>query len=317
MTTAWAVIFPGQGSQAVGMLSDLAAAFPVVQETFAEASEVLKRDLWSLCQNGPVEELNLTEWTQPAMLAAGVAAWRVLKSKLSEPPQGLAGHSLGEYSALVAAEAISFPDAVALVAERAAAMQSAVPEGSGAMAALLGLDDAAVGALCAAQALDDVLEPVNFNSPGQVVIAGTAVAVERAIAAAPAAGARRAIKLSVSVPSHCALMRPAAARLAERLAQTSWQMPKIPVYHNVTAAPVATVAELRDILAEQLYRPVRWVDTIQAMHGKGVNRVVEAGPGKVLAGLNRRIVREMEIFDLSDRVGLEKILAQWTLSGAE
>lgn len=308
MESQWAVVFPGQGSQSVGMLGDLGESRPIVRETFAEASQLLGTDLWELARNGPAETLNRTEYTQPAMLAAGVAAWRVLIGATDLRPSRMAGHSLGEYSAMVAAGALEFADAVALVSERAAAMQDAVPADAGAMAAILGLEDAAVRALCVAQAGDDVLEAVNFNSPGQVVIAGSAAAVERAVAAAPAAGAKRALRLPVSVPSHCALMRPAAERLAARLASIELRLPEIPVLHNVSAAPVQTVAELRAILAEQLYRPVRWVETVQAMRAAGVQVLVEAGPGKVLTGLARRIDRNLQAVELSDESGLARTL---------
>ncbi len=308
MESHWAVVFPGQGSQSVGMLGALGAGRPIVRETFGEASEVLGTDLWQLSQTGPAETLNQTEFTQPAMLAAGVAAWRVLAQATDLQPARMAGHSLGEYSALVAAGALEFSDAVALVAERAAAMQEAVPADAGAMAAILGLEDAAVRELCATHAGDDVLEAVNFNSPGQVVIAGSAQAVERAVAAASGAGAKRALRLPVSVPSHCALMRPAAERLAARLATTELRLPEIPVLHNVSAAPVQSVDELRAILAEQLYRPVRWVETVQAMRADGVQLLVEAGPGKVLTGLAKRIDRELQLCELSDDAGLARTL---------
>jgi [acyl-carrier-protein] S-malonyltransferase len=308
MESQWAVMFPGQGSQSVGMLGELGSKRPVVRETFQEASDVLGMDLWDLCQNGPVETLNRTEYTQPAMLAAGVAAWRVLTAATHTRPGMLAGHSLGEYSALVAADALDFPAAVGLVAERAAAMQGAVPEGRGAMAAILGMEDAAVVALCAAESGSDVLEAVNFNSPGQVVIAGSAAAVERAIAAAPGAGAKRALRLPVSVPSHCALMRPAAERLMAKLKATELRLPRIPVLHNVNAGPVDSVAELRAILAEQLFRPVRWVETIQAMRAGAVQALVEAGPGRVLTGLAKRIDRDLLLLEISDEASLAKTL---------
>lgn len=308
MESRWAVMFPGQGSQSVGMLGELGSKRPIVRETFAEASEVLGMDLWELCQNGPVETLNRTEYTQPAMLAAGVAAWRVLTAATQARPGMLAGHSLGEYSALVAADALDFPAAVGLVAERAAAMQGAVPEGQGAMAAILGMEDAAVVALCASESGSDVLEAVNFNSPGQVVIAGSAAAVERAIAAAPGAGAKRALRLPVSVPSHCALMRPAAERLMAKLEATELRLPRIPVLHNVSAGPVDSIADLRAILAEQLFRPVRWVETIQAMRADAVQVLVEAGPGRVLTGLAKRIDRDLLLLEVSDEASLAKTL---------
>lgn len=308
MESQWAVVFPGQGSQSVGMMGALGERHPVVRETFREASDVLGHDLWALSQTGPVETLNQTEITQPAMLAAGVAAWRVLVQATDRRPARMAGHSLGEYSALVAAGALAFPDAVGLVAERAAAMQAAVPAGAGAMAAILGLEDAAVMDLCAAHAGEEVLEAVNFNSPGQVVIAGSVKAVERAVAAAPDAGAKRALRLPVSVPSHCALMRPAAERLAERLEATTLHLPAIPVLHNVSAAPVQSVEALRAILAEQLYRPVRWVETVQAMRADGMQCLVEAGPGKVLTGLAKRIDRSLQLLEVSDEAGLARTL---------
>ena len=308
MESQWAVMFPGQGSQSVGMLGELGSQRPIVRETFEEASDVLGMDLWALCQNGPLETLSRTEYTQPAMLAAGVAAWRVLAAATQARPGMLAGHSLGEYSALVAADALDFPAAVGLVAERAAAMQGAVPEGQGAMAAILGMDDAAVVALCASESGSDVLEAVNFNSPGQVVIAGSAAAVERAIAAAPGAGAKRALRLPVSVPSHCALMRPAAERLMAKLDATELRLPRIPVLHNVSAAPVDSIADLRAILAEQLFRPVRWVETIQAMRAGGVQMLVEVGPGRVLTGLAKRIDRDLLLLEVSDEASLAKTL---------
>ena len=308
MGSQWAVMFPGQGSQSVGMLGELGSKHSIVRDTFAEASDVLGMDLWDLCQNGPAETLNRTEYTQPAMLAAGVAAWRVLTAASQARPGMLAGHSLGEYSALVAAEALDFPAAVDLVAERAAAMQGAVPEGHGAMAAILGMDDAAVVALCASESESDVLEAVNFNSPGQVVIAGSAAAVERAIAAAPDAGAKRALRLPVSVPSHCALMRPAAERLMAKLEATELRLPRIPVLHNVSAGPVHSIAELRATLAEQLFRPVRWVETIQAMRAGAVQVLVEAGPGRVLTGLAKRIDRDLQLLEVSDEASLAKTL---------
>lgn len=308
MESRWAVVFPGQGSQSVGMLGALSEGRPVVRETFSEASEVLGTDLWELSQNGPAETLNRTEFTQPAMLAAGVAAWRVLANATDLRPAWMAGHSLGEYSALVAAKALEFSDAVGLVAERAAAMQQAVPADAGAMAAILGLEDAAVRDLCAAHAGGEVLEAVNFNSPGQVVIAGSVHAVERAVAAAPSAGAKRAVRLPVSVPSHCALMRPASERLSARLATIPLRLPETPVLHNVSAAPVQNVEELRAILAEQLFRPVRWVETVRAMRADGVQLLVEAGPGKVLTGLAKRIDRDLQLAELSDEAGLARTL---------
>jgi len=295
-----AAVFPGQGSQSVGMLAALAEAWPQVQETFAEASEVLGEDLWALTQQGPAEALNRTERTQPAMLAAGVAVWRVWQAADGPIPMAMAGHSLGEYSALVAAEALAFADAVKLVEARARAMQDAVPEGVGAMAAILGLDDDQVRALCEAEAQGQVLEPVNFNSPGQVVIAGHAEAVARATAAAKAAGARRALVLPVSVPSHCALMEPAAERLAEVLAGVDIAKPRIPVLHNVDVAAHDDPDGIREALKRQLHSPVRWVETIRVLAAGGARTVVELGPGKVLTGLNKRIDKQLQALAVED-----------------
>jgi len=284
-----AVFFPGQGSQFVGMLQKLASDHPGVRDVFAEASEALGKDLWGLTSLGPSNALDETENTQPAMLAAGIAAWRIWLEAGGPRAAVMAGHSLGEYTALVASGALSFEDGIRLAADRAQFMQQAVPVGQGAMAAVLGLDDAGVVALCEAQAEGEVLEAVNFNAPGQVVIAGTKSAVERAVAAARAAGAKRAVVLSVSVPSHCALMRPAAERLAERLEQVDLRMPQVPILHNVDARPATSVADLRERLVAQLYSPVRWVQTVEAVAASGVSLAIECGPGKVLVGLNKRI----------------------------
>ena len=301
-------VFPGQGSQSVGMLADLANAFPLVGETFAEASAALGFDLWRLVQGGPAEALNLTHNTQPAMLTAGVAVWRVWAKEGGGAPDYLAGHSLGEYTALVAGGAIDFADAVRLVAERGRLMQSAVPEGTGAMAAILGLDDDQVRAACAQAASGDVVEAVNFNSPGQVVIAGHADAVARAMEAAKAAGAKRAVPLPVSVPSHCALMRPAAEQLAQRLASVAIRVPQIPVLHNVDVGVAATADEVRDRLARQLHCPVRWVETVRRLAAEGTTLIVEAGPGKVLAGLNKRIDKDLESVAVYDPASLAAAL---------
>lgn len=284
-----AIVFPGQGSQSVGMLSELAASFPLVNETFTQASDVLGYDLWTLIQDGPEDELNRTDRTQPAMLAAGVAVWRVWQQENGAIPCAMAGHSLGEYSALVCAGALDFAVAVSLVEERGRCMQSAVPAGVGAMAAILGLDDAAVADVCNRAAESEVVSPVNFNSPGQVVIAGNADAVQRAILLAREAGAKRALPLAVSVPSHCSLMQLAAEQFAERLAQTSISTPSIPVIQNVDAARHEQPDAIRENLEKQLYRPVQWVLSVQNMRGQGITRIVEAGPGKVLTGLCKRI----------------------------
>lgn len=290
MASSLAFLFPGQGSQSVGMLTALAVAWPVVAETYAEASDVLGYDLWRLVDEGPKSELDRTEVTQPAMLAAGVAVWRVWRSAGGPRPACVAGHSLGEYSALVVAEAIDFRDAVALVAERARAMQSAVPPGEGAMAAIIGLADAEVIDLCARQSRGDVLEAVNFNAPGQVVIAGSKAAVDRAVAAAKPAGAKRALPLPVSVPSHCALMRPAAQGFVGTLASVPVAAPRIPVLHNVTRAPESAPDRIRDLLVRQLFSPVPWVGTMEQLAKQGsVTLAVECGPGKVLTGLSKRM----------------------------
>jgi len=302
------VVFPGQGSQSVGMLAELAEAYPIVGETFAEASGALGFDLWQLVRGGPAEQLNLTHNTQPAMLASGIAVWRVWQQQGGPVPQLLAGHSLGEYSALVAADAIDFTDAVRLVAERGRLMQAAVPEGTGAMAAILGLDDEQVRAVCTEATGGEVVEAVNFNSPGQVVIAGQAGAVARAVEAAKAAGAKRAVVLPVSVPSHCALMRPAAEQLAVRLAATGVRAPRIPVLHNVDVAVAGDADAVRDRLARQLYSPVRWVETVQRLAADGVTLVIEAGPGKVLAGLNKRIDKYLESVAVYDPASLAAAL---------
>jgi [acyl-carrier-protein] S-malonyltransferase len=303
-----AFVFPGQGSQSVGMLADLAAAFPVVRRTFAEASEVLGKDLWSLISEGPRDALDQTENTQPAMLAAGVAVWRCWREQGGALPALMAGHSLGEYSALVCADALGFADAIGLVAARGRLMQTAVPDGQGAMAAVLGLDDDAVRALCTEQAEGQVLEPVNFNAPGQVVIAGARQAVDRAVLAAKAAGAKRAVLLPVSVPSHCALMRDAGDRFAELLAAAEVRTPSIQVLHNVTVSPAQTPAQVRDLLARQLYSPVRWVETVQAIADRGIQVCIEAGPGKVLTGLGKRIDKRVETLSVFDPDGLGQAL---------
>jgi len=303
-----AVFFPGQGSQSVGMLQALAGAHPVVLDVFGEASEALGRDLWDLASRGPSEVLDQTENTQPAMLAAGVAAWRVWLEAGGPPATLMAGHSLGEYTALVASGALSFQDGIRLAADRARYMQEAVPAGEGAMAAVLGLDDAGVVALCEAEARGEVLEAVNFNAPGQVVVAGTRAAVERAVAAARSAGAKRAVVLPVSVPSHCALMRPAAERLAERLRDVDLRMPQVPVLHNVDVSVAEGVDGLRDRLVAQLHSPVRWVETIEAVAAAGVTLAIECGPGKVLTGLNKRIGKGLTTRHVSDPESLASAL---------
>jgi len=303
-----AVFFPGQGSQSVGMLDALGAAYPSVRSTFADAADALGRDLWSLVSEGPREVLDQTENTQPAMLTAGVAVWRVWQELGGAPAALMAGHSLGEYAALVAAGALSLGDGVRLAADRARYMQDAVPLGEGAMAAVLGLDDDQVALLCAEQGQGQVLEAVNFNAPGQVVIAGAAAAVERAVAAAKGAGAKRALVLPVSVPSHCSLMGPASQRLAQRLLELDLRLPRVPVLHNVDVTAAEDLAGLRERLASQLYRPVRWVETVQAVAAAGVTLAIECGPGKVLAGLNRRIAKDLATLPVYDPQTLESAL---------
>jgi [acyl-carrier-protein] S-malonyltransferase len=294
MPMSLAVVFPGQGSQSVGMLGALAAEQPVVGATFAEASEVLGYDLGRLVAEGPEDLLNSTERTQPAMLAAGVAVWRAFRGRGAPEPAMLAGHSLGEFTALVCAEALAFRDAVAVVQFRGRVMQQAMPAGQGAMAAILGLDDAQVEAACAEAAAGEVVEAVNFNSPGQLVIAGHASAVARAVEAAKARGAKRALVLPVSVPAHSSLLRAAGERLRERLEGVPIAAPRWPVYalglkrHDSPAA-------IRDQVVAQLSSPVRWTDTVRDMLAHGATRIVECGPGKVLTALNRRIERNKDI----------------------
>jgi [acyl-carrier-protein] S-malonyltransferase len=302
------MVFPGQGSQSVGMLAELAEAYPAVGATFAEASEVLGYDLWALVRDGPADDLNRTDRTQPAMLAAGVAVWRIWQARDGGMPVVMAGHSLGEYTALVCAGALSFGAAVALVAERGRCMQDAVPAGSGAMAAILGLDDAAVAEVCSEAAQGGVVTAVNFNSPGQVVIAGDAQAVHRATVLAKETGAKRAVPLPVSVPSHCALMQPAAERFAAHLEKTAFAAPLIAVIQNVDVMAHDSPDSIRDALERQLYSPVQWVRTIEAMRERGVTRIIEAGPGKVLAGLCKRIDKSLTALPVHDPDSLEAAL---------
>ena len=303
-----ACVFPGQGSQSVGMLAALAAAYPEVEETFAAASQALDYDLWRLSQQGPETELNRTDKTQPAMLTAGVAVWRVWQRRNGAQPAFVAGHSLGEYTALVCAGAMDLQAAVCLVAERGRYMQEAVPPGQGAMAAILGLADGQVSAACDQGAQGEVVAAVNFNSPGQVVIAGHHGAVARAMEIAKQLGAKRALPLPVSVPSHCSLMGPAAERLARYLRDVEIHPPRIPVFNNVDVALSETPETIRDALVRQLVSPVRWVEIIQAMARKGVRCVVECGPGKVLVGLNKRIDRDMAALPVQDPATLDEAL---------
>ncbi|WP_455375261.1 ACP S-malonyltransferase [Kaarinaea lacus] len=286
-------VFPGQGSQSLGMLAELAEAYPIVQQTFAVASDVLSYDLWQLIQEGPENKLNETQHTQPALLTSSVAIWRIWNEKQGMQPSIMAGHSLGEYSALVCAGAIKFEDAVILVSKRGEYMQEAVPAGKGSMAAILGLSDEQVKTACNDAAQGDVVAAVNFNAPGQVVIAGSTEAVDRAMELCKEAGAKRALKLAVSAPSHCQLMLPAAERLKERLAKIEISTPTIPVINNVGVAKETDADKIRDALTRQLCNPVRWVETIEAMANEGVDKLIECGPGKVLVGLNKRINKEM------------------------
>jgi [acyl-carrier-protein] S-malonyltransferase len=303
----FAFVFPGQGSQSVGMLNAYGDA-AAVRDTLAEASEVLGQDLWAMVADGPLDFLNQTVNTQPVMLAAGVAVYRLWQHQGGPLPALMAGHSLGEYTALVCAGAINFADAIRLVRLRAEAMQSAVPEGVGAMAAVLGLDDAAVRAVCAEAAQGEVLEAVNFNSPGQVVIAGNKAAVERGCVLAKEKGAKRALPLPVSVPSHCVLMKSAAEKLRVALSAVEVKTPILPVLHNADVLSYTDPDAIRDALARQLYSPVRWVETVQAMSAQGVALVAECGPGKVLAGLNKRIVDGMLGVAIADAASLADTL---------
>ncbi len=305
-----AFVFPGQGSQAIGMLAELANIYPVVQQTFEEASEVLKYDLWRLSQQGPSEELNQTEKTQPALLAAGVALWRIWHQQNGVEPKIMAGHSFGEYTALVCAESIDYLDAVMLAQYRGQFMQQAVPEGVGAMAAILGLSDDKVIEACAQAAKNEVVSAVNFNSPGQVVIAGHKTAVERAAHIAKKMGAKKATLLYVSVPSHCALMKPAAEKMAQKLEETQINKPRIPVIHNYDVTCHDDPNDIKYALQAQLHNPVRWVETVQLMAGQGVHTIFKAGPGNVLVGLNKRIDKTMITMPLGDPENLDKALAK-------
>ncbi|SFN80420.1 ACP S-malonyltransferase [Xenorhabdus japonica] len=296
----FAMVFPGQGSQSLGMLADLASEFPLVEQTFAEASVVLGYDLWTLVQQGPAEELNKTWKTQPALLAASVAIWRIWQEKGGKVPSMMAGHSLGEYSALVCAGVIEFQQAIKLVELRGKLMQEAVPEGQGAMYAIIGLDNESIAKACEESAQGQVVSPVNFNSPGQVVIAGEKDAVERAGAACKAAGAKRALPLSVSVPSHCALMKSAAEQLAAALQEVEFNQPQFPIVNNVDVKVEKTADVIRDALVRQLYNPVRWAESVEYIAEQGVEQLLEIGPGKVLTGLTKRIVDTLSAVAVND-----------------
>jgi len=309
MNKTLAIVFPGQGSQSIGMLAELAGVHPEIEATFAEASSALGYDLWALTQMGPESDLNQTDRTQPAMLAAGVAVWRVWCKQGGAQPAFMAGHSLGEYTALVCAGSLDYNDAIRLVAERGRRMQEAVPAGIGAMAAILGLDDDQVRQACSAAAQGEVVQAVNFNSPGQVVIAGHKAAVERACEQAKTLGAKRAIVLAVSVPSHSSLMQPAAAAFAATLAATEIKAPQIPVIHNADVLAHTTPDAIRDALIRQFYNPVRWVETVQYLSTQGITRIVEVGPGKVLIGLNKRIDKNIAAIAAFDSASLAEALA--------
>lgn len=306
----FAMVFPGQGSQTVGMLADLAAQFPIVEQTFAEASDALGYDLWKLVQEGPAEELNKTWQTQPALLAASVAIYRVWQQENGAQPAMMAGHSLGEYSALVCAGVLDFKQAIRLVELRGKLMQEAVPAGTGAMSAIIGLDNDAIAKACEESAQGEVVSPVNFNSPGQVVIAGNKDAVERAGAACKAAGAKRALPLPVSVPSHCALMKPAADKLAVALQGIAFNAPQFPVVNNVDVKTETSPEAIRDALVRQLYSPVRWSESVEFMAGEGIEHLLEVGPGKVLTGLTKRIVDTMTAAAINDAASVSAALAQ-------
>ncbi|MBI0274491.1 ACP S-malonyltransferase [Hafnia alvei] len=306
----FAMVFPGQGSQTVGMLADLAAQFPIVEQTFAEASDALGYDLWKLVQEGPAEELNKTWQTQPALLAASVAIYRVWQQENGAQPAMMAGHSLGEYSALVCAGVLDFKQAIRLVELRGKLMQEAVPAGTGAMSAIIGLDNDAIAKACEESAQGEVVSPVNFNSPGQVVIAGNKDAVERAGAACKAAGAKRALPLPVSVPSHCALMKPAADKLAIALQGIAFNVPQFPVVNNVDVKTETSPDAIRDALVRQLYSPVRWSESVEFMAGEGIEHLLEVGPGKVLTGLTKRIVDTMTAAAINDAASVSAALAQ-------
>ena len=313
MNPSLAFVFPGQGSQQIGMLAELAAQYPVIEETFAEASAALGYDLWELTQKGPEADLNSTDKTQPALLTAGVAIWRLWQQQGGDQPAQLAGHSLGEYTALVCAGVLSLKDGVKLVEQRGTFMQAAVPAGTGAMAAILGLDNDKIGQACSEAEQGEVVAAVNYNCPGQTVIAGQADAVARAIDLCKEAGAKRAIALPVSVPSHCALMKPAAERLAEVFETIEFNQPQIPVVQNVDACVSSDVAQIKANLIEQLYSPVLWTDTVQALAAGGIETLLECGPNKVLCGLNKKIQRSLSVAAINDIAGLDKALGR--LSG--
>lgn len=312
MSQSFAFVFPGQGSQKVGMLADFAEQHGLIRQTFDEASAGCGLDLWALSQQGPDTELNRTEVTQPALLAASVALWRLWSSRSAARPQCLAGHSLGEYSALVAAQALSLADAAKLVRERGRLMQEAVPAGTGGMAAVLMADDALIAEACRDAAQDEVVQPANFNAPGQTVISGSAAAVDRAIALLTERGVKKIVKLAVSVPSHSLLMKPAAEALAPTLRALNWQMPKIPVVQNADATAHSSLDAIQDALIRQLYAPVRWTECVQHIAAQGVTRFAECGPEKVLTGLFKRIDKSLEARALSVLADFDTCLNEWS-----
>lgn len=305
----FALLFPGQGSQKIGMLAALAEQHTLIQETFGEASEVLGYDSWALVQQGEQEQINLTERTQPLLLTASIALWRLWLQQGGPQPSVAAGHSLGEWSALVAAGVVGFADAVKIVRERGAAMQRAVPVGEGAMAAIIGLDEAKIIAACAEAEQGEVAAAVNFNAPGQVVIAGNAAAVERAIAGCKEAGAKRALPLPVSAPFHTSLMRPAAVALEEMVEQTAFSAPNFAVVHNVNAATESSSAVIKRLVLEQIYQPVRWVECVQAIAATGISSAIECGPGAVLSGMVKRIDRSLSCASIDSPAAFEQALA--------
>lgn len=308
---AFAAVFPGQGSQSTGILAELADSYREVKQTFQQGSDLIGKDLWQLVLDEDNTALNQTENTQPVMLAAGIAVWRVWLAQGGCTPVAMAGHSLGEYSAMVASNTVTFEDAMPLVAERARLMQQAVPAGEGAMAAILGLDDDVIIKICAdaSDASAGIVEAVNFNSPGQVVIAGNSATVDSAIELLTGAGAKRAIKLAVSVPSHCSLLKGAATELSKKLANTTFAHGDINVLHNVSAGTFDNSSDKQNALAEQLYKPVRWVETINNLENKqGADTIIEFGPGKILFGLNRRINRKLGNICVHDQASLDKAL---------
>ncbi len=312
MTAAFAFVFPGQGSQSVGMLAELAAIAPLVRATFDEASEGADVDLWALSQAGPDEQLNQTEFTQPALLAASIAVWRLWQARGGAMPVALAGHSLGEYSALVAAGAIGLRDAAKLVRRRGQLMQAAVPAGTGAMVAVLGAEDALIETACADAAQGEVVVPANYNTPGQVVIGGQAGAVERSVALLAERGVRKVVKLAISVPSHTPLMREAAGALAEAMQGVAWRLPSMPVVQNVDATVHADVDGVVDALVRQLHQPVQWTRCVQALAARGVGRFAECGPGKALTGMAKRIDKSIEARALGTPVEFDAALAEWS-----